>query len=53
MELQKDAKRKREPKELNRRIGERCRYAREKSGYTQEQLAERIGVSTQWKKWLI
>lgn len=48
MELQKDTKRKREPKELNRRIGERCRYAREASGYTQEQLAELIGVSTQF-----
>ena len=48
MTLQKDTKRKREPKELNRRIGERCRHAREASCYTQEQLAERIGVSTQF-----
>lgn len=36
------------PKELNIQIGERCRRARETAGYTQEQLAERIGVSTQF-----
>lgn len=44
----KDAKKRRKPKELNIQIGERCRRARETAGYTQEQLAERIGVSTQF-----
>ena len=39
---------KRKPKELNIQIGERCRQARDASGYTQEQLAERIDVSTQF-----
>lgn len=38
----------RKPKELNMQIGERCRRARDASGYTQEQLAERIDVSTQF-----
>ena len=32
---------KRKAKELNIQIGERCRQARDASGYTQEQLAER------------
>lgn len=45
---QKDAKRRRIPKEINQQIGERCRYAREAAGYTQERLAEQIGVSTQF-----
>lgn len=44
----KDVKKRRKPKELNIQIGERCRRARETAGYTQEQLAERIGVSTQF-----
>lgn len=35
-------------KELNVQIGERCRQARDASGYTQEQLAEQIDVSTQF-----
>ena len=39
---------KRKAKELNIQIGERCRQARDASGYTQEQLAERINVSTQF-----
>ena len=44
----KEAKKRRQPKELNKQIGERCRKARETAGYTQEQLAEQIGVSTQF-----
>lgn len=48
MEIQKETKRKRQPKELNIKIGERCKKARETCGYTQEQLAEQIGVSTQF-----
>lgn len=36
------------PKTINIQIGDRCRRAREAAGYTQEQLAERIGVSTQF-----
>ena len=43
-----ETKQRRKPKELNIQIGERCRRARETAGYTQEQLAERIGVSTQF-----
>lgn len=38
----------REKKEINIEIGERVKYARECSGLTQEQLAERIDVSTQY-----
>lgn len=41
-------KNRRKPKELNIQIGERCRQARDASGYTQEQLAEKIEVSTQF-----
>ncbi len=48
MNLQKDVRKRRKPKELNIQIGERCRQAREASGYTQEQLAEQIGVSMQF-----
>lgn len=48
MNNEKDIKKRRKPKELNIQIGERCRSARETAGYTQEQLAERIGVSTQF-----
>lgn len=48
MEKGKEAKSRRKPKELNKQIGERCRQARDASGYTQEQLAERIDVSTQF-----
>lgn len=48
MNNEKDVKKRRKPKELNIQIGERCRSARETAGYTQEQLAERIGVSTQF-----
>ena len=48
MNNEKDVKKRRKPKELNIQIGERCRRARETAGYTQEQLAERIGVSTQF-----
>ncbi len=44
----KDIKKRRIPKEINQQIGERCRYAREAAGYTQERLAEQIGVSTQF-----
>lgn len=44
----KNGKVRRKPKELNIQIGERCRQARDASGYTQEQLAERIDVSTQF-----
>ena len=44
----RETKRRRQPKELNKQIGERCRKAREIAGYTQEQLAEQIGVSTQF-----
>lgn len=44
----REMKRRRQPKELNKQIGERCRKAREVVGYTQEQLAEQIGVSTQF-----
>lgn len=43
-----ETKQRRKPKEQNIQIGERCRRAREIAGYTQEQLAERIGVSTQF-----
>ena len=39
---------KRKPKELNIQIGERCRQARDAAGYTQEQLAEMVEVSTQF-----
>lgn len=45
---QKDIKKRRVPKEINQQIGERCRHAREAAGYTQERLAEQIGVSTQF-----
>ena len=38
----------RQVKELNIQIGERCRQARDAAGYTQEQLAELIDVSTQF-----
>lgn len=48
MKNQETAKKRRQPKELNRQIGERCRKARETAGYTQEQLAEQVGVSTQF-----
>lgn len=48
MNNEKNVKKRRKPKELNIQIGERCRRARETAGYTQEQLAERIGVSTQF-----
>lgn len=48
MNNQMDAKKRRKPKELNLQIGERCRQAREAAGYTQERLAEQIGVSTQF-----
>lgn len=48
MNNEKETKKRRKPKELNIQIGERCRSARETAGYTQEQLAERIGVSTQF-----
>lgn len=43
-----EVKKRRKPKELNKQIGERCRKAREAAGYTQEQLADQIGVSTQF-----
>lgn len=39
MNSQEEVKRRRQPKELNKQIGERCRKAREVAGYTQEQLA--------------
>lgn len=48
MNSQEEVKRRRQPKELNKQIGERCRKAREVAGYTQEQLAEQVGVSTQF-----
>lgn len=48
MNKQTDTKKRRRPKELNIQIGERCRKARETAGYTQEQLAERIDISTQF-----
>lgn len=48
MNHQEEVKRRRQPKELNKQIGERCRKAREIAGYTQEQLAEQVGVSTQF-----
>lgn len=37
-----------ERKELNIHIGERIRQARDKSGYTQEKLAEKIDVTVQY-----
>lgn len=37
-----------ERKEINIRIGERIQKAREISGYTQEKLAEKVGVSIQY-----
>jgi len=48
MNNQMDVKKRRRPKEINQQIGERCRHAREAAGYTQEKLAEQIGVSTQF-----
>ena len=48
MDKKEEVKRQRQPKELNKQIGERCRKARETAGYTQEQLADQIGVSTQF-----
>lgn len=48
MDKKEEAKRRRQPKELNKQIGERCRKARETAGYTQEQLADQIGISTQF-----
>ncbi len=48
MDKKEELKRRRQPKELNKQIGERCRKARETAGYTQEQLADQIGVSTQF-----
>ncbi len=48
MDKKEYLKRRRQPKELNKQIGERCRKARETAGYTQEQLAEQIDVSTQF-----
>ena len=38
----------REKKEINIQIGERVKSAREQAKLTQEQLAERIEVSTQY-----
>ena len=38
----------REKKQINIEVGERIRAARENRGLTQEQLAERIDVSTQY-----
>ena len=38
----------REKKEINIKIGEQVKKAREKAGLTQEQLAERIDVSPQY-----
>lgn len=35
-------------KELNRKIGERIKAARETAGLTQERFSERIGVSVQY-----
>ena len=37
-----------ERKEINIQIGERIQKAREASKYTQEKLAEKVGVSTQY-----
>ena len=37
-----------ERKEINIQIGERIQKAREASTYTQEKLAEKVGVSTQY-----
>lgn len=37
-----------ERKEINIQIGERIQKARELSGYTQEKLADKINVSTQY-----
>lgn len=37
-----------EKKEINIRIGERIRRARESAGYTQEKLAEKVEVSIQY-----
>lgn len=48
MDKKEEVKRRRQPKELNKQIGERCRKARETAGYTQEQLADLVGVSTQF-----
>lgn len=48
MNEQMDIKKRRKPKEINLQIGDRCRQAREAAGYTQERLAEQIGVSTQF-----
>ena len=48
MNEQMDVKKRRKPKEINLQIGDRCRQAREAAGYTQERLAEQIGVSTQF-----
>lgn len=48
MNNQKNVKKQRIPKEINLQIGKRCRHAREAGGYTQERLAEQIGVSTQF-----
>lgn len=48
MDKKEEIKKRRQPKELNKQIGERCRKARETAGYTQEQLADLIGVSTQF-----
>lgn len=38
----------REKKEINVRIGEQVKYAREKAGLSQERFAERIDVSPQY-----
>ncbi len=35
-------------KQLNIQIGKRCQQARKARGYTQEQLAEQLNVSTQF-----
>ena len=48
MDKKENLNKRRQPKELNKQIGERCRKARETAGYTQEQLADQIGVSTQY-----
>lgn len=48
MNNQMDDKKRRKPKDINLQIGERCQHARETAGYTQERLAEQIGVSTQF-----
>jgi transcriptional regulator with XRE-family HTH domain len=39
---------KRQPKDINIQIGDRCRRAREASGYTQERLAEMIDKTPQF-----